>query len=257
MDHEHVYDSDSILSIIYLPESLTVLGGGVIASEYASIFQTLGTKVTMIDRYPTPLGFLDSDLTDRFVKDFEERGGRWIGNATVQNVTWDGVSHVVTELDNGEVVRSEKLLSAAGRIANVKGLDIHKAGLEVNDAGVIPVDSHCKTQVDHIYAAGDVIGPPSLASASMEQGRRASCSALGMDLEVMTDTLPMGIYGNSRDVGGGPQRESGGREVWQCRCGLCLVRGNCTRGNLCDPERPVETRRGSPGRDANRRAHCG
>ena len=195
VDHEHVYDSDSILSIIYLPESLTVLGGGVIASEYASIFQTLGTKVTMIDRYPTPLGFLDSDLTDRFVKDFEERGGRWIGNATVQNVAWDGVSHVVTELDNGEVVRSEKLLSAAGRIANVKGLDIDKAGLAVNDAGVIPVDSHCKTQVDHIYAAGDVIGPPSLASASMEQGRRASCSALGIDLEVMTDTLPMGIYG--------------------------------------------------------------
>ncbi|NND66670.1 MAG: Si-specific NAD(P)(+) transhydrogenase [Halioglobus sp.] len=195
IDHEHLYDSDSILSVVYLPDSLTVLGGGVIASEYASIFQALGTKVTMIDRYPRPLGFLDSDLTDRFVKDFEEHGGRWIGETRVTKVEWDGVSSVVTELDNGEVVRSDKLLSAAGRIANVKGLDIAKAGLELNEAGVIPVDNHCKTKVDNIFAAGDVIGPPSLASASMEQGRRASCNALGIEMDAMTDTLPMGIYG--------------------------------------------------------------
>lgn len=195
IDHEHIYDSDSILSVIYLPESLTVLGGGVIASEYASIFQALGTRVTMIDRYPRPLGFLDSDLTDRFIKDFEEHGGRWIGDTTVTKVEWDGISSVVTELDNGEIVRSDKLLSAAGRIANVKGLDIAAAGLELNEAGVIPVDSGCRTAVSNIFAAGDVIGPPSLASASMEQGRRASCSALGMQLDNMTDTLPMGIYG--------------------------------------------------------------
>lgn len=194
VDHEHIYDSDSILSVNYLPDSLTVLGGGVIASEYASIFQALGTRVTMIDRYPRPLGFLDSDLTDRFVKDFEEHGGRWIGDARVARVEWDGVSSVVTELDNGEVVRSDKLLAAAGRIANVKGLDIGNAGLELNEAGVLSVDGHCRTAVSHIFAAGDVIGPPSLASASMEQGRRASCTALDIELSSMTDTLPMGIY---------------------------------------------------------------
>lgn len=194
VDHEHIYDSDSILSIVYLPKSLTVLGGGVIASEYASIFLALGVQVTMIDRYPRPLGFLDSDLTDRFVQQFEANGGKFIGNSEVSEVYWNGLDAVVTVLENGEQVISEKLLSAAGRVANVKGLNIEAAGLCLNDNQVIEVDSGCCTKVDNIFAAGDIIGPPSLASASMEQGRRASCSALGVDLGRMTDTLPMGIY---------------------------------------------------------------
>ena len=120
IDHEHILDSDSILSMLYLPSSLTVLGGGVIASEYASIFQALGVKVTMVDRYPTPLVFLDSDMTDRFVREFEAMGGTWLGNQKVQKVHWDGVSEVITECERGTVVRSQKLLCAAGRVANVK-----------------------------------------------------------------------------------------------------------------------------------------
>ncbi len=194
VDHEHTYDSDSILSMIYLPQTLTVLGGGVIASEYATIFASLGVQVTMIDRYPRPLGFLDSALTDRFLHAFEAEGGRFIANAQIKSVQWDGISQVVTELDDGQLVRSEKLLSAAGRVANIVGLDIEKAGLSLNDIGVIPVDRRCQTVVDNIYAAGDVIGPPSLASASMEQGRRASCAALGIDLGEMSDLIPVGIY---------------------------------------------------------------
>ena len=195
VDHEHIYDSDSILSLVYLPKTLTVLGGGVIASEYASIFQALDVQVTMIDRYPRPLGFLDSDLTDKFVESFEARGGRFLGETEVESVSWNGLDSVVTTLSNGEQIHTEKLLSAAGRIANVKGLDIEAAGLTLSERGVIDVDAACRTAVPNIFAAGDVIGPPSLASASMEQGRRASCSALGIDLGEMSQTMPMGIYG--------------------------------------------------------------
>ena len=194
VDHEHIYDSDSILSMVYLPQTLTVLGGGVIASEYASIFASLGVRVTMIDRYPRPLGFLDQALTDRFVHAFEAEGARFIANAIVKRVYWDGVSQVITELDDGTEFRSDKVLSAAGRVSSVNGLNIDKAGLSLNERGIIPVDRHCRTDVDNIYAAGDVIGPPSLASASMEQGRRASCAALGLDLGEMTEMIPAGIY---------------------------------------------------------------
>jgi NAD(P) transhydrogenase len=194
VDHEHIYDSDSILSMMYLPQTLTVLGGGVIASEYASIFSSLGVKVTMIDRYPRPLGFLDQALTDKFVHAFEADGAKFIANAKVKRVYWDGISSVVTELEDGTKYHSEKLLSASGRVANIKGLNIEKAGLSLNENGVIPVDVHCKTIVDNIYAAGDVIGPPSLASTSMEQGRRASRAAFGLDLGEMSSMIPSGIY---------------------------------------------------------------
>lgn len=194
IDHEHIFDSDSILSMLYLPSSLTVLGGGVIASEYATIFQALGVKVTMIDRYPTPLGFLDSDMTDTFSKAFTNMGGTWMGSQNVEKVYWDGISEVITECVDGTVIRSQKLLCAAGRLANVKGLQLENAGLALNDKGLISVDENLRTNVANIYAAGDVIGPPSLASASMEQGRRASCNALGINTGMMGQLIPAGIY---------------------------------------------------------------
>jgi NAD(P) transhydrogenase len=194
IDHEHIFDSDSILSMLYLPTSLTVLGGGVIASEYASIFQALGVKVTMIDRYPSPLGFLDKDMTDTFVSAFEAMGGTWLGNEEVEDVFWDGVSQVVTKCKSGQVISSQKLLCAAGRVANVDNLALENAGLALNDRGVLPVDADLRTQVENIFAAGDVIGPPSLASASMEQGRRASCNALEIETGEFSQLIPAGIY---------------------------------------------------------------
>ena len=195
IDHENIFDSDSILSMLYLPKSLVVLGGGVIASEYASIFQTLGVEVTMIDKYPRPLGFLDKDLTDLFVRRFEAMGGTWKGNATVTRVYWDGLSNVITECDDGSLVRSEKMLCAAGRVANVKELHLENAGLSLNQHGTLSVDDNLRTSVPNIYAAGDVIGPPSLASTSMEQGRRSSCNALNLPVGHMSQMIPSGIYG--------------------------------------------------------------
>ena len=194
IDHEHVFDSDSVLSMLYLPKSLTVLGGGVIASEYASIFQALGVQVTMIDRYPLPLGFLDDDLTTAFVEVFEQMGGRWAGGSVVADVHWDGISKVICTLDTGEQFESDKALVAAGRIANIADLCIENAGLELNDKQLISVDQDLRTAVPGIYAAGDVIGPPSLASSSMEQGRRAACNAFQLETGQMGSLIPTGIY---------------------------------------------------------------
>jgi NAD(P) transhydrogenase len=194
IDHEHIYDSDSILSMLYLPKSLTVLGGGVIASEYASIFQALGVKVTMIDKYPTPLGFLDSDLTDKFVHAFETMGGTWMGNTVVKSAHWDG-NKVIAELDNGETLEGEKLLCAAGRIANTEDLQLENIGLSLNENGLISVDWELQTDIPSVYAAGDVIGPPALASTAMEQGRRVTCNAYDVPIGEMSQMIPTGIYG--------------------------------------------------------------
>ena len=194
IDHEYIFDSDSILSMLYLPKSLLVLGGGVIASEYASIFQTLGVKVTMIDKYDRPLGFLDEDLTSRFIESFTREGGTWVGNTVVTKSSWVG-DKVIVETKDGGTFSGERLLCAAGRSANVDGLQLEKAGLSVNERGLISVDENLQTDVSNIFAAGDVIGPPSLASTSMEQGRRASCNAFNNKIGNMSQMIPTGIYG--------------------------------------------------------------
>ncbi len=194
IDHEHILDSDSILSMIYLPRTLTVLGGGVIACEYASMFALLGTQVTMIDQADRPLRFLDPEITDRFLRAFEHNGGTYLGQSKLAEVKWDGLAKVITTLSDGRRVESDKMLVALGRVANLDGLDVEAAGLKPTSRGLLSVNEHCQTEIPHIYAAGDVIGPPSLASSSMEQGRRAMCHALGLDPGGSPETIPMGIY---------------------------------------------------------------
>lgn len=195
IDHEHIYDSDSILSMAYLPSSLVVLGSGVIAAEYATIFASLGVAVTMVDRYPRPLGFLDAEIVERFVARFGSLPGcSFVGEAKIASVAWDGAESVVTRLEDGRELRSQKVLCTLGRVANVDGLRLDAAGLAVNERGHIDVDANCQTSVPGIYAVGDVIGPPSLASASMEQGRRAMRAALDYGCGEEHDLLPSGIY---------------------------------------------------------------
>ncbi|RME69741.1 MAG: Si-specific NAD(P)(+) transhydrogenase [Verrucomicrobia bacterium] len=194
VDHENILDSDSILSTLYLPKSLTVLGGGVIATEYATIFSLLGVKVTMIDRGPRPLGFLDPELVDRFVKHFSEQGGIWLGEREIDRVEVGRLGEVTTWLKDGEAVTSEKMLCALGRSANVEGLNLEKVGVEQGKYGVIRTDEHYRTSVPNIFAVGDVIGPPALGSTSMEQGRRAVCHALGIDPGAPFELVPIGIY---------------------------------------------------------------
>jgi NAD(P) transhydrogenase len=195
VDHEHVLDSDSILSLAYLPRSLLVLGGGVIASEYAAMFAALGCKVTQADQYERPLAFLDPELTSFYVDELHRNGGEYIPSAEAVATKWDGVSQVRTDFKDGRTLFADKVLVALGRIANVDGLALKAAGIALTSRGHIQVDNELKTTAPGVYAAGDVIGPPALASVSMEQGRRAACHALG--LLVPSDPvsrLPCGVY---------------------------------------------------------------
>ncbi len=194
IDHENILDSDSVLSMNYLPQSLTVFGGGVIASEYASVFACLGVRVTMVDRFPSPMGFLDSDLTRCFHQQFIASGGRFVGECKVLSVEWDGVSRVITTLDTGEIIESDKALCALGRVANTRSLGLEAAGLSLTDRGLIPVNEHYQTQVPSVYAIGDTIGPPALASAAMEQGRQAAAHACNQLHSKSRFATPMGIY---------------------------------------------------------------
>jgi NAD(P) transhydrogenase len=194
VDHEHILDSDSLLSMIYLPRSLTVIGGGVIGCEYASIFALLGTEVTLIDRASTPLQFMDEELVSRFVASFEQQGGHYLGGQTVKEVRWDGAAHVVTALGDGHTVKSEKMLVALGRQANVEDLNLVATGLTVTTKGTISVNQFCQTDIPHIYAVGDMVGAPALASKAMEQGRRAVRHALNLPVGDAASTIPLGIY---------------------------------------------------------------
>lgn len=194
VDHEFIFDSDSILSLAYLPDSMLVLGGGVVACEYASFLALLGVKVTLVDRQPWPLGFLDRDLTERFLESFERKGGTFVGGAEVVDAAFDGVSQVVTRFADGSRITSEKVLCALGRVAQLDGLRVERAGVRVNDRQLVEVNAAGQTSVPHIYAVGDVIGAPSLASAAMEEGRRAACDFLGLPSGDSSDWIPTGIY---------------------------------------------------------------
>ena len=194
VDHENILDSDSILSMTYLPQSIVILGGGVIACEYASTFASLGVKVTLLDKAPMPLGFLDAELVEFFLRQLTRNGGEFRGQTEIDCVNWDGVSSVHTKLKSGEIITSDKAFVALGRIANLDMLAIDRAGLQTTDRGLLKVNEFCQTNVAHIYAAGDTIGPPALASASMEQGRRAACHALSGKMHTGIGSLPAGIY---------------------------------------------------------------
>jgi NAD(P) transhydrogenase len=170
-----------------------VVGSGVIATEYACTFAALGVAVTMIDRSPRPLAFLDEELTAEVSRAFARAGGVYRGGREATAIAWDGLE-VHTRLDNGDIVRAEKLLYCLGRVANLEGLALERAGLAPTSRGLLAVDDRCRTAVPHIYAVGDVIGAPSLAATAMEQGRRAACDALGLPLPASGLFVPAGVY---------------------------------------------------------------
>jgi NAD(P) transhydrogenase len=194
VDHEHVLDSDSILSLSYVPESLIVLGGGVIACEYASIFLTLGSRVTIVDRAPRPMAFLDPELSAGFIEAFERPGGSYVPGAQATGIEWDGFSRNMVTLGDGSFHEASKILVALGRVGCLPELDLERAGLEASSRGLLEVDENLQTRVPHIYAVGDVIGPPALATTAMEQGRRAATHAAGGQIVERDAALPVGIY---------------------------------------------------------------
>lgn len=193
-DDVHVFDSDTFLQMDRIPQSLAVIGGGVIGCEYASIFMALGVKVTLVDGRDRLLPFLDAEIAERLRVRLAALGMQfWFNERPVKvQATAAGVDLL---MKSGKTLQTESALFAAGRRAAVDGLALEKAGLAINDRGYIPVDANYRTSVPHIYAAGDVIGFPALASTSMEQGRVAVCHAFGFQYKQrVASMLPMGIY---------------------------------------------------------------
>jgi NAD(P) transhydrogenase len=194
VDHEHVLDSDSILSLPYIPRSLIVLGSGVIACEYASIFAALGCAVTLLDKAPEPLGFLDASLRVGFRTAFESMGGGYRAGAEVVRASFDGFSQVEVELKGGEILKSDIVMAAFGRVANIEGLGLEQLKLAVSSRGHVQVNEFLETNIPGIYAAGDAIGPPALACAAADQGRRAALAALGLRPPSTVSLVPTGVY---------------------------------------------------------------
>jgi NAD(P) transhydrogenase len=194
VDHEYVVDSDSILSLPYLPRSLIVLGSGVIACEYASIFAALGCTVTMVDKAAEPLGFLDPELRAGFVDAFNAMGSRYRGGLEVAGARFDGFSQVEVALTNGDRLKADIVFAAFGRVANLEGMGFDRLGLVVSGRGHVQVNERFETNIPGIYAAGDAIGPPALACAAADQGRRAALAAFGLPPPPLTSLVPTGVY---------------------------------------------------------------
>jgi NAD(P) transhydrogenase len=193
-DDVHVFDSDTFLRMDRIPKSLAVIGGGVIGCEYASIFAALGVDVTLVDGRDHLLPFLDGEIAERLRVRLAGIGMKfWFNERPVKvQTTPSGVDLV---MKSGKTLQTESALFAAGRRAAVDALSLEKTGLAINDRGYISVDANYRTAIPNIYAAGDVIGFPALASTSMEQGRVAVCHAFGFAYKQrVASMLPMGIY---------------------------------------------------------------
>jgi NAD(P) transhydrogenase len=189
-----VHDSETVLDIDRPFSSLVVVGGGPVGCEYASIFNALGVEVTLVDSGERLLSFFDAEISDVAARTFSDLGIRLVLGGGRAAVGRDDGGLSCT-LASGEEIRTDKVLFASGRIGNIEGLGLEAAGVEVDDRNRIVVDEQFRTTVDSIYAAGDVIGPPALASVSMEQGRVATCYALGIPFKQTVDPMPpFGVY---------------------------------------------------------------
>lgn len=193
IDNQRVYDSDSILLLDRVPRSLAILGGGVAGCEYASLFAALGVNVSLIDSKDRLLPWLDAEISTS-MQDLFAMAGIDLHQRVRATKLEAGDRDVLVTLGDGSRLVAEKVLVAAGRIGNVESLNLPAAGLQATDKGLLEVNAHFQTSVPHIYAAGDLVGFPMLASVSMEQGRVAMSHASGAARRKLTDLLPVGIY---------------------------------------------------------------
>jgi NAD(P) transhydrogenase len=189
-----VLDSDGLLQLPTIPRSMTVVGAGIIGCEYGSIFATLGVEVTLVDQRRTLLEFADREIVEALMFYMRKENMTLRLGEAVAKVFIDDRERIVTELASGKRIISETLLFAIGRQGATAGLNLGAVGLQPDERGRLTVNKDYQTAIDHIYAAGDVIGFPSLASTSMEQGRLASCHALGLPQETFSALSPIGIY---------------------------------------------------------------
>lgn len=192
-DKERVLDSTSLLKIRRLPASLIVVGGGVIASEFATMFAALGSQVTLIDSHARLLAYLDEDIVARLIEDFRDMNIVLRMNTQIDRIEKSDEAVAVT-IDNGDVLQAEALLYALGREPNYDLLQLDRAGLVADDNGWVRINEYHQTSQPHIYIVGDLAGRPSLASTAMEQGRIAVHHAFDAELLQSASYLPMAIY---------------------------------------------------------------
>jgi NAD(P) transhydrogenase len=190
-----IFDSDDVASDPRVPKSLTVVGAGVIGLEYATIYSALDVPVTLVEPREQFLEFIDREIIEEFVHDLRKRGMQLRIGVKVESVSVDDRGHAVSTLTDGRTIHTEMLLYAAGRIGATADLGLETCGIEADERGRLKVDRQSfQTKVPHIYAAGDVIGFPSLASTSMEQGRIAACHAFDVAAPTAPEYFPYGIY---------------------------------------------------------------
>lgn len=193
-DDPDVHDSESILELRSIPSRFVVVGGGPVGCEYASIFLALGSDVALVDRAPRILRIADAEISAALEAVFRGRGMRLLPETTVASI--ERVDGTLTlSLSDGTSLAAEAVLFAAGRVGVTEGIGLEEAGVQTDGRGRILVDRTYRTSADGIYAAGDVIGPPGLASAAMEQGRVAACYAFDIPFKETVDPLaPFGVY---------------------------------------------------------------
>ncbi|MEO6811599.1 MAG: Si-specific NAD(P)(+) transhydrogenase, partial [Isosphaeraceae bacterium] len=189
-----IYDSDEVLNLHEVPATMVVVGGGVVGCEYACVFAALGVRVTLIEKNDHLLGFLDLEIATALIARMESVGVRVLMSETVAEVRDEGPL-VQVRLASGEEIETNSILVSSGRNGNVEALDLDRAGLVAGKRGLIAVDEHFQTAVPHIYAAGDVVGFPALASTAMEQARVAMVHAFQLPYDKsVARILPYGIY---------------------------------------------------------------
>ena len=231
-DRKNVIDSDEIIDLPALPRSLTVIGAGVIGVEYATIFNALDVAVTLVEPRGSFLDFIDRELIEEFVHDLRDRNLALRLGSAVAAIEIGASGRPTTKLADGRTVTTEMLLFAAGRVGAIDNLNLGAVGIEVDNRGHIKVEPRTmQTSVPHIFAAGDVIGFPSLASTSMEQGRVAACHAFGAPPPPPPEFFPYGIYSVPEISTVGMSEEEVRRRGIPYECGIARFR-ETSRGHI-------------------------
>ncbi len=196
VDGETVITSDDLLMLKRIPRQMAVVGAGVIGIEYASMFAALGTAVTLVDRQRRPLEFLDGEIVDELIHQMRDANVTFRGEEEVERLQIEAgpPRRAVLLLKSGKRIVSDLVLFSIGRIGATDSLDLAAAGLTADPRGRLKVDGGFATTVPHIFAAGDVLGYPSLAATSSEQGRLAAGCALGIPSKPLAEHFPIGIY---------------------------------------------------------------
>ena len=227
-----VFDSDEIVDLPRLPRSMTVIGAGVIGVEYTTIFSALDVAMTLIEPRPTFLDFIDRELIEELVHDLRDRNVALRMGSPVVAIEAPEGGRVTCRLEDGRAVSAEMLMFAAGRVGATDRLNLEACGLTTDARGRIAVEPKTlQTAVPHIYAAGDVIGFPSLASTSMEQGRVAACHAFGLEPPPPPEFFPYGIYSVPEISTVGMTEEEVRKRKIPYECGVARFR-ETSRGHI-------------------------